>query len=147
MQINDMRQEISDNLWKLWHLWRLKSHPVRKGQTTLEQYWLLNKLQKYGSLRISDLALMLGTKPSSATLSAQRLERDGLVYRMRDQEDERVVRVNLTDKGLEVFNTWRDEQHAALTDILMPLNLSEQQEFLKLLLKVIDSLEEGELRE
>lgn len=138
----DMREQISDKLWEMWRLWRIKSHPVKKGEITLEQYWLLTKLQRYGPQRISDLAQILGTKPSSATLSVQRLERDGMVLRARSLEDERVVWVNLTEKGLQVVNTWRDEQHNALAEILLPLNLAEQQEFLKMLVKIIDSMTE-----
>ena len=137
----DLRERISDNLWKLWRLWRHKSHPVRRGEITLEQYWLLMKLQSYGSQRISDLAQILGTKPSSTTLSVQRLERDRLVQRTRDLEDERVVRVNLTEKGMENCNTWREEQLNALSEILLPLNLSEQRAFLDLLLKIIAPIE------
>lgn len=137
----DLRERISDNLWKLWRLWRIKSHPVRKGKITLEQYALLMKLQRYGTQRISDLAQMLVTKPSTTTLAVQRLERDGLVQRTRDFEDERVVRVTLTNKGFEVCNTWREEQLKALNEILLPLNASEQKEFLDLLLKIIAPLE------
>jgi len=144
MEAFDMREQISDKLWELWRLWRQKSHPVRKGEITLEQYWLLKKLQRYGSQRISDLAQILGTKPSSATLSVQRLERDGLVQRARSVKDERVVRVSLTEKGLKIVNTWRDGQRKALSEILLPLNISEQQEFLSMLLKIIDSMQEND---
>lgn len=138
----DLREDISDNLWQLWRLWRQKSHPVRKGEITPEQYWLLTKLQRYGAQRVSDLAQMLGTKPSSATLSVQRLEREGLVQRAREDSDERVVKVSLTEKGLNVYRVWREERRKALAEILLPLNPTEQRQFLDMLRKIIKPMEE-----
>lgn len=138
----DLREQISDKLWNLWRLWRCKSHPVRKGEITWEQYWLLTKLDRYGTQRISELAKAIGTKPSSATLSVQRLERDGLLKRTRCSEDERVVKVSLTEKGSAVLEFWRNEQHNALAEILLALDVSEQQEFLKILQKILQAQSE-----
>lgn len=145
MLIQTLHEQIADSLWHVSRHWRLKTHPTRKGTLTPEQYWLLAFLHLNGPLRVSDLAQMLGTKPSSTTLACQRLERDGMVSRVRTEADERVVLVALTEQGQDVFRNWRQERLRALDNMLKPLDPGEQEEFLRLLRKISTKTEEGDL--
>lgn len=48
------------------------------------------------------MAELLRNKPSTVNVSIQRLEKNGLVCRRRDEKDQRIMRVYLTDKGSEM---------------------------------------------
>lgn len=144
MPIVNLHEQIADRLWQVSRHWRQKTHPTRKGTLTPEQYLLLAFLYLNGPLRVSDLAQLLGTKPSSTTLACQRLEREGMVSRVRTEADERVVIVALTEQGQNVFRNWRAERLRALAKMLEPLEPQEQEEFLRLLRKISLTTEEGE---
>jgi len=124
-------------LWQFWREWRLISHPVRKGEITPEQYWLLKRLARRGPMNISELAQGLGITNSSATTAAQRLEKSGLVVRERQQSDERIVLVRLTDTGREVLQRWAQRQRQALAELLAPLSPEERASLLHLLQKLL----------
>jgi MarR family transcriptional regulator for hemolysin len=81
----------------------------------------------------SALAEAVGVRGPTLTHHLDRMERDGLITRTRDQENRRVQRVELTDAGSEAFDRLRgvamsfdrllrdgidDEEVAALGDLL-----------------------------
>ena len=134
---NVLPEQIVDAIWNLWRNWRALSHPVRQGQITPEQYWILHLLHRYGPLRIKDIAGRTGTGSSSVTIAVKRLERDGVVMRRRDnEEDERVVTVHLTEKGRELFRSWRQARRRALLEIFAPLDDQERRQLYTLLTRV-----------
>lgn len=49
------------------------------------------------------MAEFLRNKPSTVNVSIQRLEKAGIVCRRRDEKDQRVMRVYLTEKGKETM--------------------------------------------
>ncbi|MBE3582485.1 MAG: MarR family transcriptional regulator [Thermoanaerobacteraceae bacterium] len=134
--LEEITSSLVDALWQFWRLWRQVSHPVRKGKITPEQYWLLKRLKNEGPLNIGELAEGLGITSSSATTATKRLAKMGLVRRVRQKEDERVVTVELTSGGLEILEQWASEQRTALASLLTPLTLEERISLLKLIRKV-----------
>lgn len=54
------------------------------------------------------MAEVLRNKPSTVNVSIQRLEKAGLVCRRRDEKDQRVMRVYLTEKGKETVVVLKD---------------------------------------
>jgi DNA-binding MarR family transcriptional regulator len=66
----------------------------------MEQFGLLATVKgSGGSLRPSDLALLLERSPNSVSMLVDRMVKAGLVKRTRDRIDRRVVNVALTGKG------------------------------------------------
>ena len=66
---------------------------------TYPQYLVLNALWEKDGLSIGTIAARLDLEPSTITPLVKRLEAASLVRRIRSAEDERSVRVNLTDQG------------------------------------------------
>jgi len=48
------------------------------------------------------------------TIVVKKMEKRGLVKRVRKHNDERVVLVSLTRQGKEAFERWRNERRSAL---------------------------------
>lgn len=117
--------QLAENLLLLWKVMRHISHPVHLGEITQEQYWLLRMLRT-GSKNIGDLAESLGITQSSVTTACKRMEQKGLLTRQRDPNDERMVRVSLTDFGLQQLVQWHQRRIETVTRLLNPLSSEEQ---------------------
>lgn len=131
---------LVEDLLALWRLLRVNTHPVRRGEITPEQYWLLKLLNKRGELSIGELAEALSLTGSSVTTACKRLEKAGLLRRERqaDGQDERVVLAMLTARGREQLEAWQQERRNALTQMLAPLTPSEQEELQRLIERILE---------
>jgi len=132
-------EKLAEDLLTLWRILRGLSHPVRRAEMTPEQYWLLRLLNRAGSLSVGELANELGITTSSATVACKRLEKAGLLTRERWADDERIVRVALTEQGLAQIDAWRQRKRESLTDLLSVLDQHDQQELQRIIERVLES--------
>ena len=130
---------LPDALLRLARVLRRHTNPVRRGELTQEQYWLLRQLGRRGPLKVGQLAAGLGLTPSSVTLACKRLERDGFVSRDRQADDERVVLVALTPHGRQQLADWRQRRHDEAALLLARLSPAEQDQLQHLLGRVLDA--------
>jgi DNA-binding MarR family transcriptional regulator len=80
---------------------------------------LLFKLAAKGdSLRVTDLAEVLGVDAPTVTRKVQQLERDGLVTRQSDPDDGRASRIRLTPAGRRTIERVRRARRAWLDRLL-----------------------------
>ncbi len=95
---------------------------------------LLFKLSAKGdSLRVTDLAEILGVDTPTVTRKVQQLERQGMVVRQTDPDDRRASRIRLTPDGRrtiervrrarrswleQLLQNWEDDDLSALADLL-----------------------------
>ena len=80
----------------------------RKYGLTGPQSSVLRTLVKYGPLSSASLSQRLYVTPSNITGIIDRLEKKGLVERVRKEGDRRVALITLTEKGAKVSNTLPD---------------------------------------
>ncbi len=95
--------------------------------------YLLTYVEREGTPS-TKLAQQLGMKNSSLTRLLKKMEKDGCIYRMVDKHDKRVVRIFLTEKGVQ-------RRRIAKTTVLQfNEKLSEQisEEDLKTFFRVFD---------
>ncbi len=132
--------QLVENLLALWRLLRVSTHPVKRGEITPEQYWLLKLLDNRGTLSVGEIAEALGVTGSSVTTACKRLEKASMLKRERqaDGQDERVVLVTLTAQGIEQLEEWQQERRTVLTRMLKPLNASEQDDLQRLLERILE---------
>lgn len=69
---------------------------------TYTQYIVLLCLWEYGTMTVGDLCGRLRLDNGTITPLIKRMEQEGYVNRCRCREDERVVRVTLTERGWEL---------------------------------------------
>jgi DNA-binding MarR family transcriptional regulator len=72
---------------------------------------------------------------------AKGLEREGLIERARDPEDNRVVRMSLTPDGRRAFDEASERRKAVKARIRRTLSREEEAELRRLLGKVVEALE------
>lgn len=66
------------------------------------QLWVLKTIYQSGSLSLGELSKDMYLHPSTISGLVDRLEKKGVVLRDRNEEDRRVVKVQLTPKGNRV---------------------------------------------
>ncbi|MCY4618904.1 MAG: MarR family transcriptional regulator [Chloroflexi bacterium] len=92
---------------------------------TMSQLRVLYMLQAGPGTPAGAVAAQLKVRPSTATGIVDRLVRDGLVRRERDDLDRRRVRIWLTERGMRVINELRARNRAQIWKIFR--NFSQQQ--------------------
>jgi DNA-binding MarR family transcriptional regulator len=76
------------------------SHEVsKKYGITGPQLWVIKTISLTGKLSLGDLGKRMYLQPNTITGLIDVLEQKGYVARVRDREDRRVVKVQLTPKG------------------------------------------------
>jgi len=66
---------------------------------TEAQLLVLEQLLPDNPMKPSDLIPLLATTPAAVTTLLDRMERGGLIERVRDDKDRRIVWIKVTDKG------------------------------------------------
>lgn len=80
----------------------LRSVAEESDDLTLVQFRALATLADHGSLRVAELASLLGVNSSTATRMALRLRRKGLITRSADPNDRRATRLEITADGVAI---------------------------------------------
>jgi MarR family transcriptional regulator, organic hydroperoxide resistance regulator len=83
---------------------------------------LLSRLWLGDGITQMQLCEHLKCEPPTVTNMVKSLEQNGFIYRKRDQQDARVMRIYLTDEGKElekpVESKWKQQQEKLLRSIL-----------------------------
>ncbi|OOE06391.1 MarR family transcriptional regulator [Anoxybacillus kestanbolensis] len=103
---------------------------------TKPQFFILNLLSKRGKCTVSELADEMFVKPSAITTMIDRLYKSGFVLRDRDEEDRRVVYVQLSEKGKEMLQHARAERRKIIERYLSQLQLEELEQFVYIIEKI-----------
>lgn len=99
------------------------------------EYNIIRNLEKE-ALTLSELSQRMLRVNSNTTAMVDALERKGLVQRTRDNEDRRVIRVQLTEPGLKLCVDIVPEHNAYVANFLAGLSDSDIDRLLELLGKV-----------
>ena len=104
----------------------------------IEQVALLE--EKGEPVRVSDISEMLDVTKPGITAVLRTLAEKGYVTKTRDQKDNRVVYVALTDSGKDVYKRYVAEYHGHLSSVLSPLtdqDAVEAERIISLLLTLV----------
>ena len=118
-----------------------------KADDTLSppQLWFLKRLYDAGAPKpISFFADGVFSNRSNASQMIDRLEAEGLVYRIRNPRDRRSVLVELTDAGVERMHHAEACHMELARELLDPLTEEERVAALSTFARVLTLFEEGE---
>lgn len=111
---------------------------------TKPQFFILNLLSKREKCTVSELADEMFVKPSAITTMIDRLYKSGFVLRERDEEDRRVVYVQLSEKGKEMLEHARAERRKIIERYLKQLQPDELEQFVRIIEKIVETNEKEE---
>ncbi|MCF3123618.1 MarR family transcriptional regulator [Streptomyces arenae] len=138
MTTPDTDGPLAEQLLRLTRrLHRIQKRHLEPVGVTPAQSRLLRTLAHYEAPpRMADLAQRLEVVPRAVTSLVDGLESGGLVRRVPDPSNRRVIRIELTDAGQDALKKLRSARRAAAEDILAPLT-AEQREVLGGLLSAL----------
>lgn len=103
---------------------------------TISQCLVLNALGQSNNYKMTDLARALGVTMGNATGVVDRLVRDGLVKRIKSQEDRRIVRIYLTQKGKETVAKIKKQKIKNIAQVLNKITKKDRGTLLNIMKKV-----------
>jgi len=122
--------------------YRLVDRQMAAQGTSLARTKVLMLVARDGATRSTDIASALGQAPRTVTEAIDGLERDGLVRRDPDPEDRRAKRISVTDAGKAAIEAAEPIRHRFFLDAFGVLDDDEHAEFVRLLGKLNQRLEE-----
>ena len=115
-----------DLLMVVTRLARRLRRVVAADGVTPTQRSILTTLERRGPLTHGDLAAIERVRPPTITVAVDRLQEQGLVDRTRDDQDRRITRVVLTDRGHALLADARKERTAFLEQRLRALTPADR---------------------
>lgn len=110
-------------------------------EVSLPQLHILMRLQEGGPMTVSELALALGTSIPSASSIVDRMEEHGLVDRVRNEIDRRVVHVALSDHGRVVVEEFGGPKRVQLQRLLGTMSTRELHDIIRGVEAICNGLE------
>ncbi|GAA0518009.1 MarR family transcriptional regulator [Pigmentiphaga sp. GD03639] len=122
----------------VWRLAQLTGpHGVMPGQ-----FPVLRCLRDVQVSTQMELARMVGVEQPSMAATLTRMEKNGLIARVSDEQDARRRLVSLTERGKEMLTLMTDSAMEVYKDACEDLTPDEVAEFLRIGAKMIENLEE-----
>ena len=126
-------------LHQLIHLFKTKEEQQFKVTRLSAREWhVLEHIREDNAWRFNDFAENYQIKPSTLTNIIERLERKGLVERIRSEGDRKAVYLHRTLRGNEIVTQHIEEDQVFFDRMLSPLNQIEKEQFIKLAKKITD---------
>lgn len=116
----------------------LKSYPI-----TPPQFVALQWLFEHGDMTIGDLSNKMFLAFSTMTDLVDRMEKNNLVKRVREEIDRRVVRIHLLSEGERIIEEVIGKRRDYLNAVLSDFDEEEVKEFSDLLAKLHEEMKKG----
>ncbi|GAA4668755.1 MarR family winged helix-turn-helix transcriptional regulator [Streptomyces youssoufiensis] len=130
MPASDASGQLAEQLLRLTRrLHRAQKRYLEPLGITPAQARLLRTVALYDAEppRMADLAARLEVVPRAVTTLVDALEANGVVRRVPDPSNRRVIRIELTDAGRATLRALRQARRSAAEDILEPLDARERE--------------------
>jgi DNA-binding MarR family transcriptional regulator len=126
------------SLWVRFLRFSLQSHKkleddLHKVGLTPPQFYVLATIGYAGGLPFGEIGAKMMVTVSNLTGIVDRLEEKKLAVRRRDEDDRRVVRVVLTEKGAKLYRSTLPLFEKSLAEIFDKLDAPQQKELSALL--------------
>ncbi len=113
-----------------------EKNELATGRISFPQMVALDLLAQRSKVKMSEIAHALSVQLSTATPLVDRLVREGMAARSRDEKDRRLVWVTATEKGRKVVANIIREKEASIRAIFGSLTEEERCQYLCVLKKV-----------
>jgi DNA-binding MarR family transcriptional regulator len=111
----------------LARLYSFLRRAILPKEMSLTQALALNTLRDLGPQRVTDLAQLEGVRQPTCTGLVNAMEADGWVQRRVDEDDKRVVLIELTEAGHAILRSMSEARAAVLDRYLEALSETERE--------------------
>lgn len=146
--ISQFSKELTDTIsyiQRLAHnMLKEKSDAFIKGKITLPQYLVLDLVYRKNALKMKDIAYSLKVSLPAASGLVDRLARLKMIRRIPDNQDRRVILIDLTKSGKKTVEDVGKKRKEVIEKIFSPLTSRERQNYLNILNKIKKKFNEKE---
>ena len=104
------------------------------------QLWVLWELHKTPGLKVSELAGKLAIHQSTTSNLIEKTARKALISKKREDQDQRVVRLYLTEAGRDIVKKAPDSPRGVLTEAIDRLSIADLMQLQSSLEKLIGNM-------
>ena len=144
--MNDTRRTLNELLVNLFNnILAIEEANLQNQHVSLSmtEVHILEAIVKSESNMMSAVAKYLMITQGTLTVSVSKLEKKGYVERIKDESDRRIVRLRITDKAKDVLSVHDEFHKQMIYKIVNDLDIEEEQELLKSLVKVSEFFKES----
>ena len=143
------KQNLSESNFELWHLIGKANHSLMKArQKELNQYhiparqaYILRTMQSLGAnTTLSELAKKVEREVHVISRQTVKMENDGLIKRIKDTPKSNLLKLELTEKGLEMIKV--SKRSKSIDKIFSYLSQEKRQQLESALNLIVNKLEE-----
>jgi len=128
-------------MYKLLHMMKHQAVPLYKSVDLKHgSSGILFTLNKYGPMSQRELADKVGITPPSMTVALRKLQNEGYINRKTDQNDQRIIQIELQDKGVECIAHIKRVMEEAERNLLAGFTQEEQMLLRRLLVQLYYNL-------
>jgi len=96
-----LKDTVDFHIKSTWHaMSRMYNNIANKHELSQTIAYVLINVEKEGT-PATKIAPLMGMEPTSLSRLLKNMEKNGLIYRKGDAEDKRIVRIFLTEEGVE----------------------------------------------
>ncbi|MGC4376852.1 MarR family transcriptional regulator [Fictibacillus sp. Mic-4] len=118
-----------------------QKHEESSYKMTPAKYHMLKVVYEKGKCMVVDISRKLELTSGATTINLNRLEEDGLIVRLRDKNDRRIVWIELSEKGKNLIEQVIKNRNTFWTRLLSPLTEEEKEQFVYLTEKITNELQ------
>jgi DNA-binding MarR family transcriptional regulator len=119
-------------------LMRRQTNELFKGEITLQQFAIIDYLNRNGQSRMTDLAHFLKVSTAAMTGIIERLVKAGYALRLSEPGDRRIIKISALPKGIELVKKLNRQRREMIMDIFGQLSSVEREDYLRILTRVRD---------
>ena len=134
--IEEVKELLSSDLWG--------NIFINCSKNEVLIFWLLYRKKE---VNMSEIAEYIHVPLNTATGIVSRMEKSGLVERMRSEQDKRIVLIRFSSKGLEQFNRLIGQLMGYMADILSEFSPEEMKLLESMMSKVKNVLKNEKKKE
>ena len=120
---------------------QLKEFDLSHGQMAI-----LMNLDKTGGSSQSEIAKEVHLKPPSISVALRKLETNGLITRTPDENDQRIIRLDITEKGRECIKPVKETMERVEQCLCEDMSAEEVMLLRRLLMQMKNNLEKEVLK-
>ncbi|PFA68390.1 MarR family transcriptional regulator [Bacillus sp. AFS015802] len=123
------------------HIQQEMSVALKEMNLTGPQFFILYLLSTAGEMKSTELAEKLEVKPSAITVMIDRLLKNHFVSRLRDENDRRIVKLELTTVGREAFDKAKTKRREIFSRYLAYLDHDDVEQLVAIYEKLAAAIE------
>lgn len=143
MTTDDINEKIIDSMFGISRLIReVGVFNSSTSQITILQFQALMYISKQENVSMGDIANYFSIMLPTATTLTNKLIKADLVYRKNDQNDRRIVRIDLTQKGKDLLKEANKARNKKVSHFLAYMSMQEKKTLLDILKALQKRMEE-----